>query len=131
MAFCSQDPTFSGEIAEKAEDRENHQGRTIMVAGIMGEPVRDGNFKERNFRDTEALIREAAKAGARLICTFEQFLDGYGFDANKIPNMDDKRVDRYEVIGKSKYVKRLGNLAKELSLVIVAGMKCSPKTGHG
>ena len=129
MAFCSQDPTFSGEIAEKVEDRENHQGRTIMVAGIMGEPVRDGNFKERNFRDTEALIREAAKAGARLICTFEQFLDGYGFDANKIPNMDDKRVDRYEVIGKSKYVKRLGNLAKELSLVIVAGIGIKEESG--
>ena len=71
-----------------------------MVAGIMGQPIREGNYKERNLRETEALIREAAKAGARLVCTFEQFLDGYGFDANKIPNMDDKRIGRYEIIGK-------------------------------
>ena len=126
MAFCSEAP---GAIAEKTEDRENHQGRTIIVAGIMGEPVREGNYKERNFRETEALIREAAKAGARLVCTFEQFLDGYGFDANKIPSMDDKRMDRYEVIGKSKYVKRLGNLAKELRLVIVAGIGIKEESG--
>ncbi len=116
-------------VEGNSEHRENHQGRKIMVAGIMGQPVREGNYKELNFRETEALIREAAKAGAQLVCTFEQFLDGYGFDANRIQNMNDKRIDRYEVIGKSKYVKRLGNLAKELRLVIVAGIGLKEQSG--
>jgi len=129
IALCHQTPAFSGEVAEEAESRKNDQKRTIMVAGIMGRPIRGGNYKEENFREAEALIREAAKAGAQLVCTFEQFLDGYGFDANKITDMNDKRIDRYEVIGESKYVKRLGNLAKELNLVIVAGIGIKEESG--
>ncbi len=65
MAFRSQAPLFPEEMAENTDDRMHHPERSIIVAGIMGEPVREGNFKERNFRETEALIRDAAKAGAR------------------------------------------------------------------
>lgn len=78
----------------------------------MEQPVREGNYREFNFKETDALIREAATAGAQLVCTFEPFLDGYGFDANHIPIMDDKRIDPCEVIDKSKYVKRLGKYRK-------------------
>ena len=95
----------------------------------MGTPVREGNYKKQNSREAEVLIREAAKAGAQLACTFEQFLDGYGFDANKIPSLDDARVERCETVGESKYVKRLGDLARELKIVIVAGIAVREETG--
>ena len=98
------------------------RSRTIKVAGIMNPPVRKGDYKEKNFEQAASLIRQAADAGAELVCTYEQFLDGYGFDANKITDLKDKRVDRYEVIGESRYLTRLGALARELKIAIVAGV---------
>ena len=96
--------------------------RKIKIAGIMTMPVRKGNYKEQNFREATKLVRQAAKEGIQLACTFEQFLDGYGFDANKIPDLNDVNVDRCEIIEESKYVKGLADLAGELEIVIVAGI---------
>ena len=101
---------------------ECSRGRKIKVAGIMTNPVREGNYKETNFREAIGLIRQAAHEGAQLVSTFEQFLDGYGFDANKIPSLDDANVDRCEIIEESKYVQGLADLAEELNIVIVAGI---------
>jgi predicted amidohydrolase len=112
----------SSEETETAAEKRPENPRNIAIAGIMGRPVREGNFKDENFRETETLIREAAGAGAELVCTYEQFLDGYGFDANKITDMDDERVGRYEVIGESPYLKKLSGLAQELDIVIVGGV---------
>jgi hypothetical protein len=112
----------TSEQTETLLENRPDRSRKIIVAGIMGQPIRKGNYKERNYQETESLIREAAQAGAQLVCTFEQFLDGYGFDANKIESMEDERIARYEVLGESECVGRLGDLARELDIVIVAGV---------
>src|SRR5262245_26357068 len=49
--------------------------RTVRVAGIVLKWVR--GEKEANFRRAEALIRDAADGGAKIVCTTECFLDGY------------------------------------------------------
>jgi N-carbamoylputrescine amidase len=104
------------------ESNESGTKRTIKVAGIMSDMIRTGDYREHNFRKAEVQIRRAAKAGADLVSTCEQFLDGYGFDANKIENMDSGHVGRCEVFGKSIYIERLAALAKELDIIIVAGV---------
>jgi predicted amidohydrolase len=88
----------------------------------MSRPVRTGNYKEENFDEAANLIRAAAADGAKIAVTFEQFLDGYGRDANKMDGLSDPDVDRCEVYGKSDYVTRLAELASELGIVIVAGL---------
>ncbi len=113
---------FSAKARASLAPDHNDRSRTIRVAGIMNPPVREGDYREANYRAAESLIREAARAGADLVCTYEQFLDGYGFDANKITNMRDERVARYEVFGESDYIDRLAALARELEIVIVAGI---------
>ena len=95
----------------------------IKVAGVVARWIMDqDSYRELNFRRVEALIREAAAAGARVACTTECFLDGY------YREVTDQRADltdmaeRCEVIETSSYVKRLAALAKELQISIVAGM---------
>lgn len=110
------------DAAETLEEPENGATRTIKVAGILFEPVRRGNYKAENLRQAEELIREAAATGAELVCTYEQFLDGYGRDANKMQGARDPQATRCEVIGESVYVQRLGDLAEELHIAIVAGV---------
>ena len=94
----------------------------MVVAGIMTVPVRDGNYKQRNFAEASDLIRSAAADGAELACTYEQFLDGYGRDGNKISSIDDPDASRCEVIEDSLYVKGLAELSGELGITIVAGI---------
>ena len=103
-------------------DGAEHRSRTIKVAGILFDHARTGDYKERNYRAAESLIREAAAAGAQLVCTCEQFLDGYGCDANKMQGASDPQVDRCEALGKSVYVPRLSELARDLQITILAGV---------
>lgn len=103
--------------------------RRIRVAGVLCDLVRTGDYREKNFRAAERGIRAAAKAGARLICTCEQFLDGYGFDANKIREPDDPGVARCEIPERSIYIKRLAELAGELNIILVAGIALQEPSG--
>jgi predicted amidohydrolase len=95
----------------------------------MNKHIREGDFRDFNFLEAEKMIRAAAGQGAELVSTFEQFLDGYGFDANKIKSMNSKHVERCEVLGESAYIKRLEGLAKELDIVIVAGLALKEESG--
>lgn len=110
------------EAAVATEEPAKASSRTIKVAGVLFEPVRTGDYKAKNFRHAEELVREAAAGGAELVCTYEQFLDGYGRDANKMQGASNPQAARCEVIGESVYVRRLGELAEELHIAIAAGV---------
>ena len=66
------------------------------------------------------MIREAAAAGARIVCTTECFLDGYAIADKSIP------LDTYRALGEpipeGVYFRRLAALAKELNIHLLAGM---------
>jgi predicted amidohydrolase len=111
-----------GGVGEEPADAPAKPARSIKVAGILMEHARTGDFRQRNFEQAETLIRQAAAAGAELVCTCEQFLDGYGFDANKMSGVDDPRASRCEDIDTSPYIQRLSELARELKVVVVAGV---------
>lgn len=90
----------------------------VRVAGIVLKWVRED--KEANYRRAEPLIREAARNGAKIICTTECFLDGYAIADKTIP------LDRYRGLGEpipdGPYCKRLAMLAGELKVHLIAGM---------
>ncbi len=90
----------------------------VRVAGIVLKWIRTD--KEANFRRAEAMIREAAAGGARIVCTTECFLDGYAIADKSIP------LEFYRGLGEripdGPYFKRLAALARELKIVLVAGM---------
>ena len=93
------------------------------MAGVVARWVNDlDDYREVNFRRVEALIREAAAAGAQVACTSECFLDGYYREVTDQQADLTDMAERCEVIETSSYVKRLAALAKELDITIVAGM---------
>jgi predicted amidohydrolase/dienelactone hydrolase len=91
---------------------------TVRVAGVVLKWVRGD--KEANFRRAAPLIREAARGGARIVCTTECFLDGYAIADKGIP------LDQYRNLGEpipgGSYFRRLAALAAELKVHLVAGM---------
>ena len=88
----------------------------------MNRPIQRADYKDQNIKEASRLIREATKEGAQIICTYEQFLDGYGFGANKIPSLQDPNIERCENIETSKYLQALKDLSAELRITIVAGI---------
>ena len=92
--------------------------KTVRVAGIVLKWIRTD--KEANFRRAEKMIREAAKGGAKIVCTTECFLDGYAIADKSIP------LKKYRALGEpipdGAYFKKLAALAKELDIHLVAGM---------
>src|SRR5262245_47158119 len=92
------------------EAAETKPDQTVRVAGIVLKWVRGD--KEANFRRIEPLIREAARNGARIVCTTECFLDGYAIADKSIP------LETYRSLGEpipaGPYFKRLAALAKEI-----------------
>ncbi len=76
--------------------------------------------KEANARRAEPLIREAAKNGARIVCTTECFLDGYAIADKDIP------LEQYRALGEpipeGTYFRRLTELARELKIHLIAGL---------
>jgi len=96
---------------------ERH-GQTVRVAGIVLKWIRTD--KEANCRRAEALIREAAAGGARLVVTTECFLDGYAIADKSIPLQTYR--DLGEPIPDGNYYRRLAALARELKIHLVAGM---------
>jgi predicted amidohydrolase len=88
------------------------------VAGIVLKWVRGD--KEANWKRAEPLIREAARGGARIVCTTECFLDGYAIADKKMP------VEKYRALGEAipdgPYCRKLAALAKELKIHLIAGL---------
>src|SRR5262245_50598039 len=97
---------------------EREAAPTVKVAGIVLKWVRGD--KEANFRRIEPLIREAARRGARVVCTTECFLDGYAIADKSIPLDDYRRLG--EPIPGGAYYRRLAALAGELKIHLVAGL---------
>ncbi len=91
---------------------------TVKTAGIVLKWVRGD--KEINYARIEPLIREAAKNGAKIVCTTECFLDGYAIADKSIPLEDYRKLG--EPIPSGAYYKRLAALAGELKIHLVAGM---------
>jgi predicted amidohydrolase/dienelactone hydrolase len=91
---------------------------TVKVAGIVLKWVRGD--KEANFRRAAPLIREAARGGAKIVCTTECFLDGYAIADKGIP------LDQYRRLGEpipdGPYFRKLAALAAELKVHLVAGL---------
>ncbi len=125
LVACCCAGTSSGQTTngdKTIQKSPSETARTIRVAGVIFDHVQQGDYRQANFQQAEKLIRESAAAGAKIVCTVEQFLDGYGFDANKMQGAADSNAERCEVIGQSVYVQRLSELARELNVVIVAGV---------
>ena len=92
--------------------------QTVRVAGIVLKWLRTD--KAANFERVEPMIRQAAKGGAKIVCTTECFLDGYAIADKSIP------LDQYRALGEpipdGKYFSQLADLAKELKIYLIAGM---------
>ena len=92
--------------------------QTIRVAGIVLKWLRGD--KAGNYRRAEPLIREAAARGAQIVCTTECFLDGYAIADKSIP------LEQYRALGEripeGEYFQKLCALAKELKILLIAGM---------
>lgn len=76
--------------------------------------------RELSFRRAERMIRQAAAAGAKIVCTTESFLDGYSIRDKKV-RLADFHALAEEIPG-GPYVTRLQALAKELKIHLVAGL---------
>ena len=104
-------------IGVSAQDRPSHK-KSVRVAGIVLKWIRTD--KGSNFRRAETMIREAAKGGAKIVCTTECFLDGYAIADKSIP------LEEYRALGEpipdGPYFKKLAALAGELDIHLVAGM---------
>jgi predicted amidohydrolase len=90
----------------------------VRIAGIVLKWIRGD--REANLRRAEPLIRQAAAGGAQIVCTTECFLDGYAIADKSIPLEVYRRLG--EPIPEGTYFKRLAALARELKIVVVAGM---------
>jgi predicted amidohydrolase len=103
-------------FAEQVGRRPHEKG--LRIAGIVLKWIRAD--KEANFRRVEPMIRQAAAGGAQIVCTTECFLDGYAIADKSIP------LDVYRSLGEpipeGAYFKRLAALARELKIVLAAGM---------
>lgn len=105
-------------LAPPALSRAAEKPKTVRVAGIVLKWIRGD--KEANLRRAEPLIREAARGGAKIVCTTECFLDGYAIDDKSIPLATYRALA--EPIPDGPYFKRLAHLADELDIHLIAGM---------
>src|ERR1043166_4145725 len=92
--------------------------QTIRIAGVVLKWLRGD--KEANYRRVEPLIREAAAHGAQIVCTTECFLDGYAIADKSIPLEEYRALG--EPIPQGKYFRKLSSLARELKILLIAGM---------
>ncbi|MDO8682528.1 MAG: carbon-nitrogen hydrolase family protein, partial [Armatimonadota bacterium] len=91
--------------------------RKVRVAGLVI-PKLPGE-REKNFSAFEALARDAAKAGAQVVCTPEGFLEGYIVQDQKLTLEEYRSL--CETVPDGQYVLRMRSLARELGIHIVAG----------
>jgi omega-amidase len=106
-----------GGLAAKSE-LSPAKTQNIRVAGVVLKWLRAD--KEGNYRRAEPLIREAAAHGAQIVCTTECFLDGYAIAEKSIPLEEYRALG--EPIPQGKYFHKLSGLAKELKILLIAGM---------
>src|SRR5439155_23514757 len=92
--------------------------QTIRVAGIVLKWLRGD--KAANYPRLEPLIREAAAHGAQIVCTTECFLDGYAIADKSIPLQQYRALG--EPIPQGPYFHKLSTLARELNIMLIAGM---------
>jgi predicted amidohydrolase len=108
----------SARCDELAPTQAGPRPPSVRVAGIVLKWIRTD--KEANYRRVEPMIREAAAAGAQIVCTTECFLDGYAIQDKSIP------LDQYRALGEpipdGPYYRRLARLADELNVYLIAGM---------
>lgn len=101
-----------------AEDKSGSHRKTVRVAGIVLKWIRTD--KDANYRRAAKMVREAAKGGAKIVCTTECFLDGYAIADKSIP------LEKYRALGEpipdGPHFKKLAALAHELKIHLVAGM---------
>ena len=98
------------------------QGQTpseqVRLAGIVLKWLRTD--KQANYDRAAALIEQAAKGGAKIVCTTECFLDGYAIKDKSIP------LETYRALGEpipdGAYFQKLAQLADRLDIWLVAGM---------
>lgn len=94
------------------------KGQRYRAAGIVLKWLRTD--KESNYARAEKLITDAARGGAKLVCTTECFLDGYAIKDKTIP------LEQYRALGEpipaGEYFQRLAKLADRLDIYLVAGM---------
>lgn len=97
---------------------DNPVATKVRIAGIVLKWVRGD--KEANYCRAEAMVREAAANGAKIVVTTECFLDGYAIADKSIP------LEEYRALGEpipdGPYFRRLAKLADELDIHLVAGM---------
>ena len=109
---------LSGALPGKAMAEPRSDGSTVRVAGIVLKWLR--TKKAENYRRLEPMVREAARQGARIVCTTECFLDGYAIADKEIP------LEEYRALGETVpggvYYEKLSRLAKELDIYLIAGM---------
>jgi predicted amidohydrolase len=100
------------------DGRDTAQAEPLRVAGVVLKWLRAE--KELNYMRAERLITQAARGGAKLVCTTECFLDGYAIKDKSIPI--DEYLDLGEPIPDGPYFQRLTNLADRLDIYLIAGM---------
>lgn len=115
MLFAS---VISGVILFPAWGVAAEPEKTVRAAGIVLKWLRTD--KEANYRRAEPMIREAAGAGAKIVCTTECFLDGYAIADKSIPLHEYRALG--EKIPDGPFFRRLADLAAELRIHLIAGM---------
>ncbi len=105
-------------VARGSQQSDCPRSKGVRIAGIVLKWIRTD--KEANFRRAEPMIRQAAAGGAQIVCTTECFLDGYAIQDKSIPLDVYRRLG--EPIPEGAYYRRLAALARELKILLVAGM---------
>jgi predicted amidohydrolase len=90
----------------------------VRLAGVVLKWLR--TEKQANYDRAAALIEQAARGGAQIVCTTECFLDGYAIKDKSIP------LEEYRALGEpipdGPYFQKLAKLADRLDIWLVAGM---------
>jgi predicted amidohydrolase len=110
--------TTVGDMGALAGDSSATKTKQVRVAGIVLKWVQ--GEKEANYVRAEALIREAAAGGAKIVCTTECFLDGYAIGNKGEPPANYR--DLAESVPNGTYFRRMSELCRELKLYLIAGI---------
>lgn len=93
-------------------------GDSVIVAGIILKWA--PKDLQKNYQRFEALVREAARQKAQIVCTTECFLDGY---CVRDTSMSAKEFLAYSENNKNgEYITRMKKLTRELGIYLIAGL---------
>jgi len=111
-------------VASEPGGAKVETARKVRVAGLV--IPRLPREREKNFAALGKLAREAAKAGAQVVCTPEGFLEGYCVQEKGLTPEAYRAL--CEDIPGGEYVRRMCALARELGVYMVAGLAEKDKT---